>query len=1292
MGKNDVELAAAKKAYKSANDIGNRKEEARWANVIGDILKEKGEYCKAIKWLRIDYQISSDYLVEKDRLPACQSIGELYLRIQDYENALYYQKEHLQLAKDADNLIEQQRASTQLGRTYHEVFSKYEDHSALHKAKKYFKSAMDLARTLKENPPDSKSSFLKEYVDAYNNIGLLEMDLDNLKEAEKILTQGLKICDDEEVNENDAGRTRLHHNLGFVYTQLRMWDKAREHIQKDILICKNIGHCQGEAKGYINLGELYNKIQKFDRALSSYRKALELTNSLEDEYALARQIEENMRVVKEYVKVMDEIKIEAQNLKKLRRSMTTTKGTSGERKCLRQQLKSIDNLIEKTIIVSDWSKHLEFAKMKKKIAKELCDKEKLADSLLVVGESYQKLRDFRKASKWYTKSSEIYKVINNLEGQAIVKINMGDILDSKGDWKAALDAFKEGYNLAVEANKVSLQISALENMHYSQMMRFDNAEEVRKLELQIQNLKSLISNELEPNVALRDSCSETESEGNDSLVESRFANCESSRSSESLLAEKPLSRIEHIVVDEASSPPLRRKKLQKLETDSEKTAKRFSRITEATPKKFSDSQGSPLTVGRKRTRLVLSDDEEDSQCQNRRLDSTRSEEIATSNELKTTSIHQDPACDLQDFVPDGYKQCTSSCSLVNVEESSCSHKSCHGNAKINDNKPCFFQCGIIIKVEDVLVSIEAESNVLAGKLDIESLKVHAACSYYLQLPSQKRCIGLLPIIDQLKIGEHIMSTNNAVETVLNGAPAGELIEASVSGWVQKRLINLYVDCCEKLSERPNMKLLIKLYNLEISEDEVIVSDCELQDMSIVPLLDALRTQKTISMLNLSHNMLGNATMERLKQALTSLGQKYGALVLDLHCNLFGPTALFQICECPVLISRLEVLNISGNRLTDACGAYLSTILRNCKGLYNLNIERCSITSRTIQTVADALDSDSVLSHLSVGHNNPISGASLANLLKKLAKLERFSELSLDGLKLNKHAIDSVCQLAKSSCLSSLMLGATNIGSDGALKLTESLFLETQELAKLNLSYCGLRPMYFERLKTFPGLLNIVEINFSGNPITSEGGNALASLLANPDCCVKVLQLSKCRLSLDGVIQIIKSLSENESLEELNLACNIDQTTYQLTKNDLTGKLSPKTLNSENKLNDPTTEQHEEDALNQLEAADSYDNNSRFEGSESRLDDTCNSQGQRSVLQPDDLYVKELSSAISNAKTLQFLDLSDNGFSTEVADTFYSAWCSCTRICVARKHFNGQLLHLSTQNKICCVKPCCRKNW
>jgi len=41
---------------------------------------------------------------------------------------------------------------------------------------------------------------------------------------------------------------------------------------------------------------------------------------------------------------------------------------------------------------------------------------------------------------------------------------------------------------------------------------------------------------------------------------------------------------------------------------------------------------------------------------------------------------------------------------------------------------------------------------------------------------------------------------------------------------------------------------------------------------------------------------------------------------------------------------------------------------------------------------------------------------------------RFSELSLNGLKLSKPVVDSLCQLAKTSCLSGLMLGGTGIGT------------------------------------------------------------------------------------------------------------------------------------------------------------------------------------------------------------------------------------------------------------------------
>lgn len=231
-----------------------------------------------------------------------------------------------------------------------------DDHLSVRNAKKYFKAAMKLAEDLKKNPSSSRLSFVKEYIDAHNNLGMLEMDLDNLEEAQKILTRGLEICDEEEVSENDDARSRLHHNLGNVYMEIRKWKDASKHIEKDIKICRTIHHRQGEAKGYINLGELHYRVQKYDEAIHCYQKALELAKSMEDEDALVRQIEQNIETVKEAVKVMGKIMKEEQHLKKLSRNMEKARGTSGERKCLLEQMSSLDRLIEKSSMIFAWKK------------------------------------------------------------------------------------------------------------------------------------------------------------------------------------------------------------------------------------------------------------------------------------------------------------------------------------------------------------------------------------------------------------------------------------------------------------------------------------------------------------------------------------------------------------------------------------------------------------------------------------------------------------------------------------------------------------------------------------------------------------------------------------------------------------------------------------------------------------------------------------------------------------------------------------------------------------------------
>ncbi|ESQ48026.1 hypothetical protein EUTSA_v10019906mg [Eutrema salsugineum] len=1323
-----IDVAAAKRAYRTATEVGNRSEEARWANNVGDILKNDGEYVEALKWFRIDYDISVKYLPGKDLLPTCQSLGEIYLRLQDFEEALIYQKKHLELAEDNNDTVEKQRACTQLGRTYHEIFLKSEDDcDAIQSAKKYFKKAMELAQVLKEKPPPGESSsFLEEYINAHNNIGMLDLDLDNPDAACKILKKGLEICDEEEVKEYDAMRSRLHHNLGNVFLELRKWDEAKEHIEMDINICHKINHCQGEAKGYINLAELHNRTQKYHDALSCYGKASALAKSMQDESALVEQIEENIKTVKKAIKVMEELREEELRLKKLSAEMTDAKGTSEERKSMLLVHACLERLIEKSSMVFAWGKHLEFSKRKKKIAVELCDKEKLSDAFLVVGESYQKLRDFRKSLKWYDRSYENYKAIGNLEGQALAKINIGDGLDCIGEWTRALKEYENGYRIALRANLPSIQLTALEDMHYSHMIRFGNAKQARELKENIQNLKESEHGE-GAQFGTEDECSETDSEEHGDISNDRPNACSLPylRTSNSLRPE-PLADL-----DEANDDvPLisllqpgkrlsKRKQFsgkQDVETDQAK--KDFVALTD------------PQTVaGRKRIRVILSDDESETEYELGCPKGSFHKITSQSEEFSDESMYYDGAVNctdnpaIQDHVEEGSCSYTSlrptkgapnvnNCRpLINtraVESAGCGIKGSQCEAGESNSTQCKNGAALVnhaySKTEDQNIKIKIENEHMA--LDScsgndESVKVELTCLYYLQLPDNEKSKGLLPIIHHLEYGGKVLKPLDLYE-ILTGSSENVVIEASVNGWVHKRVMKLYMDCCQKLSEKPSIKLLKKLYISEV-EDDINVSECKLQDISAAPLLCALHVHNTVAMLDLSHNMLGNGTMEKLKQLFASSSQIYGALTLDLHCNRFGPTALFQICECPVLFTRLEVLNVSRNRLTDACGSYLSTILKNCRALYSLNVEHCSLTSRTIQKIADALYPESGLSQLYIGYNNPVSGSAIQNLLAKLATLSSFAELSMNGIKLSSQVVDSLSVLVKTPSLSKLLVGSSGIGTDGAIKITESLCYQKEETVRLDLSCCGLASPFFLRLiQDITLTSSILELNVGGNPITEEGISALGVLLTNPCSKIKVLTVSKCHLKLSGILCVIQALSENKNLEELNISENakLDETVFgELVKESsemgqqehgtcesITAMDKTHRVESKNHCQNPEKEQELCETsmeCDNLEVADSEDD---------QIEEQTAASSSLSLPRKNHI-IEELSTALAMANQLQILDLSNNGFSVEVLETLYMAWSSSgSRTGIAQRHVKDEIVHYYVEGKICCgVKSCCRKD-
>ncbi|KAJ1298868.1 hypothetical protein BS78_01G486600 [Paspalum vaginatum] len=1246
--KEEEELRGAKRGHKEALAEGNREEEANWANVIGDIYKRRGKYIEALRWLRADYEVSVKYLPQRHLLPSCQSLGEVYLLLGRFSEALIYQKKHLQLAKESDDLVEQQRACTQLGRTYHEILLRSEnDHSTIRNANKYFKYSMKLARILKENSPSQKSDFLKELIDAYNNMGMIELELDNFEEAEKLLIQGLKICDDEEVDSYDDARTRLHHNLGNVYTELRNWKKAMGHIEKDIEICRRIQHPQGEAKGFINLGELHSRIQKYDEAwtqrhvtvvtaqipnqavafVSSSNRtlgvraseplqypaalplahhpslsllcanteatrlftparawpmphtervvvlkelgkmkiitvltessgrtiptfqcsttraihlpALKVAKCLEDEDALIKQIHQNVETVTKAADVLEELKEDEQKLKKLVRDTCNARGTSKERTLLEQHT-WLDNLIKKARMICAWKK-----------------------------------------------------------GQALAKVNIGNVLDSCGDWAGALQAYEEGYRIAMEGD--------LPN----------------KMQEKIDNLKQIL-NQHDTRDTASDYCSENDTEGgcaSDNMLDTEDDNGQvANKYSEEPDDDATLASLVH---RSRSSSKIKASKIH----CSSKKVDELCDMAEDTREVLSRS-GTDHS-GRKRVRVLLSDDESE---ENPRIVQLKKASTSPVYNMSVSGIKdgfyslqsnqtrdvpcpaEESICSFKSSSPIGhaFEGIELGASSVGKEPAS---KSAGSGSKFSilgshSRRESQNNVGIqsidtdnhfwVFRIGDHLVYLDGYPCVHEGALSIEALKVEVACVYYLQISDERRAKGLLPIIGELSYcgkvledvasiycDDQLASEQKCVDVVIDAMTVAtapmpcndkktlsmlsilplylckfsvQILYYLIQDWVPKRrLMKLYVDFCTKFSEAPNKKLLTKLYNLEVSEDEIIVSDCGLQDLSITPFLDALRSHKTIAVLDPSHNLLGNQTIERLQHIFASSSHTYGGLTLDVHCNRLGPTALFQICECAILTNRLEVLNLSGNRLTDACSSYLFTILQKCKALCSLNVEQCSITSRTVQKMADALHE---------GSNNPISSNAMLNLLSKLASLTRFSELSLTGIKLNKLMVDKLCLLAQSSCLSGLLLGGTSIGPQ-----------------KRHLIWCCYLCADFTQICTNLSRINVLDLNPGGNSINMEGCGALRGMLVDPRCSIRSLTLDKCNLGLAGIVLIIRSLSG------------------------------------------------------------------------------------------------------------AVLDLSQNGLSEEAIQSLYSAWASVPRgDGMARKHVNKELVHFWVDGMRCCgLKPCCRRD-
>ena len=291
--------------------------------------------------------------------------------------------------------------------------------------------------------------------------------------------------------------------------------------------------------------------------------------------------------------------------------------------------------------------------------------------------------------------------------------------------------------------------------------------------------------------------------------------------------------------------------------------------------------------------------------------------------------------------------------------------------------------------------------------------------------------------------------------------------------------------------------LLKLQTLE-------VHDGKLSAANVVVLADVLKSNKTVTELNLCNSNIDDASAASLAGELRS-------------------------------ITTLKVLKLSGNDIGDAGAVDLMSALKFNKTLTELHFSGNCIGEAGAKGVADALESNKTLTELDLS-SNEIGDAGATALADGLKFNTKLIVLYLSANGISNGARGLADGLKSNTTLSTLDLSRNAIGNGGAAVLA-NLLKSATTLSVWNLSRNGIGDAGAASLAdALKSNTTPRELNLSENSIGVGGIAGVADGLKS-NTTLSVLNLSRNRVGDDGAAELADGLKSNTRLTVLNLSGN-----------------------------------------------------------------------------------------------------------------------------------------------------------
>ncbi|XP_067864921.1 NACHT, LRR and PYD domains-containing protein 3-like [Heterodontus francisci] len=291
-------------------------------------------------------------------------------------------------------------------------------------------------------------------------------------------------------------------------------------------------------------------------------------------------------------------------------------------------------------------------------------------------------------------------------------------------------------------------------------------------------------------------------------------------------------------------------------------------------------------------------------------------------------------------------------------------------------------------------------------------------------------------------------------------------------------------------------------------------------------------------LRLGSNKLGDSGVKLLSAALRNPDCKIQKL--GLGRNNLTDSSVEDLASILSANRSLTVLNLALNKLGDSGVKLLSAALRNldCK-IQKLWLSHNALTASCMENLTSILNTNQSLTDLNLSGNN--LGDSVVKLLSAAL---RNPDCKIQRLWLSHNALTASCIedftsiLNTNRSLTDLNLNDNNLGNSVVKLLSAALRNPDCKIQRLWLYNNELTDSCIEDLASAVSTnRSLTDLDLGGNKLGDSGVKLLSAALRNPDCKIQRLGLSDVGLTDFCAKDLTFALRTNQSLTFLNLGSN-----------------------------------------------------------------------------------------------------------------------------------------------------------